>query len=55
VTNILKASSMADAQKLCEKRQMDLLKIETKKEQGLIGNFLSSQCKEFFVCFILLT
>jgi hypothetical protein len=41
---ILKASSLADAQKLCEKRQMDLLKIETKDEQGLIGNFLSSKC-----------
>lgn len=42
---------MADAQKLCAKRNMDLLKIETKDEQGLIGNFLSSQCKKIIILY----
>jgi hypothetical protein len=35
---------MAEAEILCEKRHMDLIRIETKAEEGLLSNFLSSKC-----------
>lgn len=35
---------MSQAKKLCETRQMDLIRIETPAEQDLLSNFLSSQC-----------
>jgi hypothetical protein len=40
---------MEEAELLCEKRQMDLIRIETNEEQGLLSNFLSSQCRDFII------
>lgn len=45
---------MSDAKILCEKRQMDLIKIETPAEQDLLSSFLSSQCKIYLFLLIIL-
>jgi hypothetical protein len=47
---MFQATSFSNAKTLCDKRQMDLLKIETPAEQDLLSSFLSSQCVFKSIC-----
>jgi hypothetical protein len=42
-------ATFSNAKKICDSRQMDLLSVDSKKEERNLESFLSSQCKRFYV------
>jgi len=46
-------ASYSDAKKMCNSRQMDLLSIQTPKENSLISSFLSSKGLKYFAQYLL--